>query len=133
MCNLYSSPYIIMEIWTRRIIWTHHIECIGDMRNVCQCHCHVQYLTLPHFQRIYVIFMLWLCPASWWQSMTIYLILSEIYSKTTSFIVTNRVSGIFCRMFSPSTLAQLTQMCPTKFPSLLALLDLPKAVLQSRV
>jgi len=36
-------------------------------------------------------------------------------------------------MFSPTTLAQLTQMCPTKFLSLLAFLDLPKADLQSRV
>jgi len=36
-------------------------------------------------------------------------------------------------MFSPSTLAQLTQMCPTKFLSLLAFLELTKAVLQSRV
>jgi len=36
-------------------------------------------------------------------------------------------------MFSSSTLAKLTQMYPTKFPSLLVFLDLPKAILPSRV
>jgi hypothetical protein len=34
LCNLYTSPNIIMVIISRRIRWGGHIVCVEEMRNV---------------------------------------------------------------------------------------------------